>query len=60
MTSEVYKIISDIALDYFKDLINIKKSKLQFQERKSGKSRARYGLRSFRYEVESGSVSRTI
>ena len=37
MISEVYKIVNDIAPDYIKDLINIK-VKLQFQERKSGKS----------------------
>ena len=39
MASEVYKIVNDIAPDYIKDLINIKKSNYnQFQEGKSGKS----------------------
>ena len=55
MASEVYKIVNDIAPDYIKDLINIKKSTNNFRRENQASLPAvkstRYGLRSFRYEA---------
>ena len=57
MTSEVYKIVNDIAPDYMyiKDIINIKKSNYIFRKENQASLPAlkstRYGLRSFRYEA---------
>ena len=55
MVSEVYKIVNDIAPDYIKDLINIKKSTYNFRRENQASLPAvkikRYGLRSFRYEA---------
>ena len=55
MASEVYKIVNDIAPDYIKDLINIKKSTYNFrrenQKSLSAAKSTRYGLRSFCYEA---------
>ena len=55
MASEVYKIVNDIAPDYIKDLINIKKSTYNFRRENQTSLPAvkstRYGLRSFPYEA---------
>ena len=55
MASEVYKIVNDIAPDYSKDLINVKKSNYNFRRENQASLPAvkstRYGLRSFCYEV---------
>ena len=55
MTSEVYKIVNDIAPDYIKDLINIKKSTYNFRRENQASLPAvkstRYGLRPFRHEA---------
>ena len=52
---EVYKIVNDIAPDYIKDLINIKRSNYNFRRENQASLPAvrstRYGLRSFRYEA---------
>ena len=50
MTSEVYKIVNDIAPDYIKDLVKNKNLITISGERIAVKS-TRYGLRSFRYEA---------
>ena len=50
MASEVYKIVNNIATDYIKDLINIKKSTYNFRRENQASFPAvkstRYGLRS--------------
>ena len=55
MASEVYKIVNDIAPDYIKDLVKIKKSNYNFRRENQASLPAvmstRYGLRSFRYEA---------
>ena len=55
MASEVYKIVNDIASDYIKDLINIKKSTYNFRRENQASLPAvkstMYGLRSFRNEA---------
>ena len=55
MTSEDYKIANDIAPDYIKELINIKKSNYNFRRENQASLPAvkstRYGLRSLRYET---------
>ena len=49
MASEVYKIVNDIAPDYIKDLINIKKSTYNFRRENQTSLPAvkstRYGLK---------------
>ena len=55
MSSEVYKIVYNIAPDYIKDLTNIKKSNYNFRRENQVSLPAvkstRYGLRSFCYEA---------
>ena len=55
MASVVYKIINDIAPDFIKDLINIKKSIYNFRRENQASLPAvkstGYGLMSFRYEA---------